>query len=538
MMPKRALALAVLVATTVTLPDVLLAQKSGAAEVSLSRGIKSFMGEDYKAARRHFEAALSLEPDFPAGHYFLGLTLLQTATDSASRAERCALLERAVAEFEQARLRDPQMILAYLDAAVAQTILGRFDDAHAGFQAFLSERPDDPLPYLFLAVAHYRQSREDSSHLPKAIENLDKAEEALERGGVPNRSLEAHIKFYRGLVYIQQKKRGAAREVLQEGYDLAPESDLGLKSKQILDELVERRPWDLTLRLGLDYDTNVTLKGDHVRSRLGEESGSDWRFGLGSNFTYRMVDSDEWLLGVGLNTFNTWHTDIDEFNIQTYGANVFLAHSPDDADWLTLSIRYDWDHTLVGNESFLSRHRITPQIDIRETDWTSTTVFYQFDARNYLNQPGSRLLDRDGTIHSVGVIQRFELGQMYERPLTMDLGYRFEDVDARGREFTYDSHIFTLGVGVPLPWDMTFDFVTEFAIENYRFKSSFDLDRSQRRDFINTMLFSLTKKFSEQLSAGFQVVMTTDDSNVRDRFGQEFFSYDRVVYGLTLQYRF
>jgi len=31
---------------------------------------------------------------------------------------------------------------------------------------------------------------------------------------------------------------------------------------------------------------------------------------------------------------------------------------------------------------------------------------------------------------------------------------------------------------------------------------------------------------------------TGEDSNVRDRFGQEFFSYNRVVYGLSVVYRF
>ncbi len=515
-----------------------LAQHSGAAEVSLSRGIQSFMAEDYQAARRHFEAALSLEPGFPAGHYFLGLTLLQTASRSSSRTEREAWLDRAVAEFERARLRDPQLILAYLDAAVAQTILGRFEDAQTGFQAFMAERPDDPLPYLFLAVAHYRQAREDSSHLPSAIDNLDKAEAALQRSGKTDRSLEAHIKFYRGLVYLQQKNRTAAKEVLQEGYELDPQSELGAQTKQILDQLVDRRPWDLSLRLGFDYDTNVTLKGHHVARRIGERTGTDRRFGLGSDFNYRLVDSDEWLVGVGLNTFNSWHAEIDDFDIQSYGASVFAAHSPADADWLTLSIRYDWDHTLIGNQSYLSRHRITPQIDIQEADWTSTTIFYQFEADNYLNQPAGRRLDRDGTTHTVGVIQRFELAEMYDRPLTLDISYRFEDVDARGGEFTYDSHIFALGLGVPLPWDLTFDFVSEFATEHYRSISSFDANGSHRRDFISTFLFSLTKQFNEQLSARFQVILTADDSNIRDRTGQEIFSYDRVVYGLSVQYRF
>lgn len=535
---KQTWALSACMAGMVVTTAAAQVKNRGGAEVSLNRGIQSFTAEDYETARRHFEASLARDPDFAAPHYFLGLTLLQSASETSSQSRKRALLERAVAEFGQARLRDPQMILPYLDAAIAQTILGRFEAAESGFQAFLKERPNDPLPYLFLAVAHYRQAKEDPAHLPQAMENLDKAEQALQRSGRVDRSLEAHTKFYRGLVYLQQRNREAAREALQEGYDLAPDSDIGLKSKEILDQLVGRRPWELSLRMGFDYDTNVTLRGNHVQRRINENTGADWRFGLGSAFTYRIVETDEFLLGVGGSTFNTWHAEIDDFDVQNYGANVYMAYTPADADWLTLSVRYDWDFTLVGNQSFLGRHRMTPQIDVRETDWTNTSLFYQFDVRNYYNQPSDRRLDRDGDTHVLGVIQRFEVAEMYDRPFTIDVSYRFENVDTRGTEFTSDNHVFSLGVGVPLPWDLTFDFVSEFEVQHYKQRSLFDFDRSRRRDFIYTFLFALTKQFNEHVSARFAVNTTNEDSNIRDQDRQEFFSFDRITYGLSVLYRF
>ncbi|MHC4090786.1 MAG: tetratricopeptide repeat protein [Planctomycetota bacterium] len=520
------------------LPATAFAQRQGSAEVSLNRGLSAFMSEDYKAAQRHFEAALALEPEFAAGHYFLGLTLLQSASQASGRAARQALLERAVAEFEQSRLRDPQMVLAYMDSAIAQTILGRFEEAESGFRRFLADRPDDPLPYLFLAVAHYRQAQDDPSHLPRAIENLDQAEQALARSGKTDRVIEAHVKFYRGLVYLQQKDRESARQALQQGYELDPESDIGRRSKEILERMIERRPWELTLQLGFDYDTNVTLRGHHVPRLPGEDKGDDWRFGLGSAFTYRLADTEDFVLGVGGNTFNTWHTEIDDFDVQNYGVNVYGAYSPPGVDWLTLSLRYDWDFTFVGNDSFLARHRITPQIDVMEADWTNTTLFYQFDARDYHGQSIDGRLDRDGHTHAFGVVQRFELFEMFERPFTTDLSYRFENVQTDGTEFAADNHIFAVGVGVPLPWDLTFDFLSEFEVGYYKYGSLFDFNHSRRRDFIHTLVFALTKKFSEQLSARFQIDVTNDDSNVRNLYGEEFFSYNRVIYGLTMIYHF
>ena len=525
---------------------IAVAQRQGAAEVSLSRGIDAFVAEDYTAARRQFEAALALDSEFAAAHYFLGLTLLQTASETPDRGPKEALLARALAEFEQARLRDPQMVLAYLDSAIAGTILGRFEQAESDFNKFLEERPDDPLPHLFLAVLHYRKSQEDPAHLALADEGLNAAEAALQASGRVDRTLRAHILFYRGLIHLERDDREAARAALSEGYELDPDSDVGRQSKEILDRIVDRRAWDLTLRLGFDYDTNVTLRGHKVNRRPGEDKGNDWRFGVGSDFTYRIVDTEDFMLGVGTNTYNSWHSDITDFNVQSYGANVFAVYAPPAADYLTLSLRYDWDHTLVGNESYLSRHRVTPQIDIREAEWTSTTLFYQFEANGYydvtassiLKRGANRRLNRDGDTHIFGVMQRFTLGELFERPLTADLSYRFENVATDGAEFDYNGHVFALGLGIPLPEHFTFDFVSEFEVQFYDHPSGFDRDFSKRRDFINTLVFALTKEFNENLSARLQVEMTENDSNVRDSRGQEFFSYDRVVYGLSLAYKF
>lgn len=525
-------------------PAAATAQTRGAAEVALNRGINAFMSDDYDAARRQFEAALTDDPDFAAAHYFLGLTLLQTAAQTTSESAKRTILERAVAEFNQSRLRDPQLVLAYLDGAVAETILGRFESAESGFQQFIRERPNDPLPYLFLAVVYYRQAKTDAARLPKASENLDKAEAALSHASRPDRNLEAHIKLYRALISLQQNNREAARQALKEGYEAAPESSIGRQNKELLEKVesgqapTARRPWDLTLRTGWDWDSNVILRGKHLFKRLGEEEQDDWRFGLGSAFTYRVVETDRFLLGAGLNTFDTWHTRLDEFNVQTYGANVYGGWSPPGADWLTLGLRYDWDYTFVGNESYLTRHRLTPQIDVREAPWTSSTVFYQYDARNYHNQPADRRLDRDGDTHALGVIQNFELFKMFDRPFTANASYRFDNVQTDGSEFGSENHIFGLGIGVPLPWDLTFNVANEWETDFYRHGSQFDADHGRRRDFIYTVIFALTKRFNEHLSTRFQVDIVNDDSNVSDLFGQNYFSYSRVIYGLSVTYQF
>ena len=121
---------------------------------------------------------------------------------------------------------------------------------------------------------------------------------------------------------------------------------------------------------------------------------------MSSDFTYRFVQTQKWLVGAGVTTFNSWHTDIDEFNVQDYGVNIYASYVPDELPWLTLGLRYDLDHALLGNQSFLVRHRATTQADIQEGDRMRTTVFYQFESRDYRTDTLDSRLDRDGITHA------------------------------------------------------------------------------------------------------------------------------------------
>jgi len=523
-------------------PAAALAQNRGAAEVALNRGLQAFQADDYRAAEGHFEVALTHDPEFAAAHYFLGLTSLQLAVRTEREAARNRLLERALSEFEQCQARDPSLVLAYLDSGIAQSILGRFDQAESLFESFIEKRPDDPVPYLFLAIVYYRQVQSDPAYIPRARENLDRADAALNRAERRDPSVGAYINIYRAYLLLAENRRSEAAEAARRGAEEAPETAAGARSQELLEriergEVGRRRPWDLTLEAGFDYDTNVTLRGERVPREL-RSNERDSRFGFATSFAYRLLDTEEFVFGAGMQTFNSWHSDVSPFDVQTYGADVFAGYSPTAANWLTLGLRYDWDTTLVGRKEFLDRHRVTPQIDVRETDWTSTTLFYQLDARQYQQEVRDWRLDRDGDTHAVGLIQNVELGTLFERQVLGSASYRFENASTAGTEFAGENHVFSVGLGVPLPADVTFDFVSEWEIGDYDNRSLFDSTRDVRRDHVNTLIFGLTKDFDEHLSTRLQVEWTQADSNVRDRLGQEPFTYDRIVYGISVIYRF
>lgn len=520
-------------------------ERRGAAEIKLNRGITAFVAGDYATARDLFATAARLAPDLAAPRFMSGLTLMQIAAATSDPAERERLLREAVEQFNQSQVLDPDLTASYLDLAVAQTALGDFEKAEGSIGTFMQHNPNEPLPYLFEAILRYRIGRDDAAKrdesYARALKSLDEAEQALNRQDEPSTRVRAYIEHYRGLVYLEQALTDKARDALQRSVKADAISPAARSSEKLLEQMDagqigRRRPWDLTLQIGYDYDTNVSLRGEGIsRNGLDER---DSRFGVASAFTYRVVDSEEWLVGVGAETFNSWHFDRSDFNVQTYSGNVYAAWSPRDARWLTLGGRYDYDVSLVGNDPFLQRHRLTPQIDLAPLDWTRTTIYYQFE-RNFYEYPiNDRRLDRDGDTHALGIIQGYDLFQLFERQVRGTLRYRFENVSTDGGEFSSENNIFGVGLEVPLPEDFTFEFASDWEWDSFKNASLFDVDRRKRQDDLNTLVFALTKRFNEQLSLRFQVDWIQVDSNVRAFGGGEPFSYDRIIYGATLQYRF
>jgi tetratricopeptide (TPR) repeat protein len=520
-----------------------LAQSTGAAELRLNRGIERFMAEDYDAARAQFTAALQYDSSFAPAHYLLGLTYLQLAAE-AEGAEQGALLDQALESFERSRTEDPELVTAYLDAALAQAILRRFEEAESALQRFLEARPDEPLPYLFLAIVYYREARDNPARLDDAAANLERAEAALAAQPEPDPSIEAYVKFYQGLVLLDRRDREAARAALQESAAVAPDSVTAQRSEELLRQIEEgrvarRRPWELNIRLGYAYDTNVILRGEGIPIDRGPYSDeADSRFGVGTTFDYNFIDSNEVVLGAGFNTFHTWHCDIHDFNVQTYGGNVYLGYAPQDVEWLSMALRYDYDFSLVGNDPFLSRHRITPQVTVQPVDWTRSTVFYQFDHRDYQEPLEDEAFNRDGDTHAFGLSQDFELFEMFGRPFEANLSYRYENSSTVGTEFAAQYNIFGVGFKMPLPYDFAFDFRTEFEKNAYKNRSVFSAQRDARNDEVTNLIFGLTKRFNENASLRFQVDWTQADSDIHDRYGREPYSYDRIIYGVALMLTF
>lgn len=509
--------------------------------VRFNQGIVAFHQRDYPAAQRLFTDLVREDPADVAALYWLGMCQLQRSDYAA-----------ASTAFEKVMQLAPDRVEAKLDAAMALAGQERYQQSADLLGEFLASGAGDEtartLAHFFLGVAEYETGRYDP-----ALASLQSAE-----AGTTDSQLQANIAWYRGWILTEQRRFEEAAVEFRRVGELSKNVDQAARARSLAEQVasgvvVEEQisPLQFRLDLGSSYDTNVILLGDDTSLPVGLSSDDDFRFGLSTDVRYVHPLADKWLLGIGGSTFHSWHASLQEFNVQSYGGRVFLNYFADART--TLGLQYEYDYSLVNNGAFLTSHRISPSARFIETfhddgtPLTATTLFYSFEPRNYREELNDLREDRDGRYHQLGLTQSFNiyqprLDQNDPRWLSAAVGYRFLDESTQGDDFDMTGNAVTAGLAMPLPLDLSFEFSGQWTWEDYWQINSRDYRARNRHDFVQRYIWSIGRQFNLDRNISMairgEIAWTADDSNIRNRLKEAIYSYDRVIYGLTLSFAF
>lgn len=309
----------------------------------------------------------------------------------------------------------------------------------------------------------------------------------------------------------------------------------------------------LSLQMGAAYDSNVTFRGLGTGTDLisGDSNGV---FATRLQVEHVPVLSDEEAVNIGARLSHAWYFSLAEFDFQDYGVYARYARRIDEA-W-AFDVQYDYDFALLDNDRFLSLHAVSPRLTRRWQESTSRLRFvqsridYRIESQNFLVDTTSDL-DRDGFANSVGFLHHVRAQPFEEVDWTWEIqfGQRWESVATEGREFDRIVGHYYVGVQFPLPSpilpqrDLTFQFLTHWQIADYRNKSRFDAARRHRRDVIGTLGVVLSQVLVADAERGDVILhalfnWTDADSNVVSWDRSEPFTYDKIVAGVQLEWRF
>jgi len=378
-------------------------------------------------------------------------------------------------------------------------------------QAIESVEPDNPWMWYFRGSAHRRLGNPY-----QAMEAYDRALDELARAGNPDPELVERI----------------TRERRQ----------------------VRRQVFNLSLQAGLAYDTNVTYGGDTGSADFisGEEDG---KFATALQFDYVPWVTEDEAFAFGGRLSDAWYFSVDEFDYQDYG--VYARYTRRLSEHWAFDLQYDYDFSYLGNDPFLSDHMIAPRFSYRWTPgdgavwFDETALDYRIEAQDYLYETDAEF-DRDGFANSVGLQQTYRIRPVSERPdwlWDMATGYRLEYDATQGSEYDRLSNYFYFGLAVPMTnplldhKELTARFLASWELDHYRNASLIDQRHRDRRDLITTLGLVLSQVLVDDPRKGDVILhgilnWTDADSNVIADDRSAPFSYDKLVAGFQLEWRF
>jgi len=350
----------------------------------------------------------------------------------------------------------------------------------------------------------------------------------LERAVELDPDLSPEANYYRGLTLAYQGDFSAAAGALGVVERQSPMHPLGRSASQLREGMQApepRRPWEIAVTSGIEYDSNPLLVGSGVP--IGEED--DFRAVMRLQASYR-YDSEHFRLSAGYDGYGSFHEDLGEVDLFT---NVGWAAGSVRIEPVRLNLRYDFAYTKLDlNQKYQRVHRITPSITVTESRWGLSEFFYQYQDIEYFFDNLSPVTDRDGKQNTVGVNQFFFL----EDPIQyLRIGALYDNYDPQGDEFRYDGYELSAGLGVQLPWKVVLTASYRFIRRGFRNDTVFvGLDKAgkRRNDRINQFELELTRPITEQLEVSLLAWATDHDSNVAA------FDYHRVIGGSYITYRF
>ena len=314
-----------------------------------------------------------------------------------------------------------------------------------------------------------------------------------------------------------------------------------------------RQVYNLSFQIGFAYDSNVTFRGGGTTGRHISGRG-DSKIAKTFHWDYVPLANQQESIAMGVRTSQAWHFTIDEFDYQNYGFYYRYTRKINE-NW-TFDLQYDYDFTYLDNESFLSNHVLSPRLTYRwpegegHIEPVETYLDYRLGARDFLFDT-SPTLDRDGFANSFGLVQRFRVNPSTNISQIWDLytGYRIESVTTQGSEFDRYTNQFYISLLVPTtnPWfedkKLTAQFLASWEIANYNNNSVIDRRRRERSDLITTLGVIFSQQLVDDVEHGewtlhaiFQ--WTDSDSNIVASDRSDPFTYDKIVAGVQLEWRF
>jgi tetratricopeptide (TPR) repeat protein len=494
-------------------------------DFSIAKGIVEFGRGHYEQAAIFFEQARQAMPNDPEATEYLGQTLLHL---KKYREAEVLFLDLTIGQSTRAQ--------AWLGLAISQSQLGKYHEALASLEQAQKLDPQNPLVYFYQGVVLHE------------LKAFGQSPALFSRAMALSPDLTPTARYYTGMSYYERGLIDQAQKEIEAAIAAGePESELARTARAILQQQVAApkgpKPWDLSLSISGQYDSNVVLLPIGVQppgGSTGISQKDDFRTTYYARGEYRPIQTSVWTAGITYGFYQSLHQKLTAFDIQDHAPSVFVQRQ---LGIVTARFQYAFDYVRVGRDPFLLAHAVQPIIMIAEGDSQFTQIQLRYQNKDFQDDRFAGNSFRDGKNWLAGVTQYvyFANGSGHVR-----LGYTF-DTDRTGggspgvatpgvqsnADWAYKAHRVSVGLGVPDFWTLKSNFAFDYYHMDYDNPNSFSIGgTTTRRDKIMFFTATISRPLTDWLSIAAEYNYTRDQSNL------QVFDYNRSIFSLTLSSRF
>ncbi len=403
-----------------------------------------------------------------------------------------------------------------------------YSHAEKAFRSALAENPYSAEAELYLGITLSRKG--DKSQYKEATSHLKRALAASPMDPVTN--------FELGMVFYRRAVPSEARDFFENVLEFAPGGELARMAQDQLRIMQEegaapggtvseaRKRWALAFSTGVQYDSNVALKGhgsslpDDIRQQY------DWRSVYSFAGEYNFLKAGPATGSIGYSFYQNENAVLKEYDVQAQTARIGFGFEP--SKLLKTALIGSYEFSTMGGDMFSETRSALASATINEGRGLSTEFDAKYSNESYYNvivQQQNRGMSGEGWSGSIS--QAFPIGPLVKARL----GFEYEDFDARADWESYDMCKGFAVLNASLPWKITVIGSGDFSARDYRFQREPTTGR-HRREFESAYSVAVRRPILNWLSAEAGVTYVYNDSNV------SFYTYDRTVTSVLLKARF
>lgn len=409
-------------------------------------------------------------------------------------------LVQSAAALEPAAVPDGCFLVQQGDYAAAIPLLS----------AQLNAAPDDHRAELCLGIALSRQGEKSAGpHLKRSLFN--NPEDPV-----------IHLEL--GRYFYEQQIPEEAEDFLLDAVSLAPQSLTAKEATVYLQKLhvdASGKAWEIMVRGGIQYDSNVILNGDGQPLPAAYSGEADSSVVGTFKALYSPIAGPGRRVSLGYSLYQSLHAKLDDFDI----TQNLLEVSGEQTVTPNLFIRglYTFEYLHLGGEAYDQSHRLSPEVQWKFERFGSTIFRYVLSSSRYeatLRFPDNP--QRDGRNHQVMLTHYYPVAPS----CLLFAGYMREAERDEVDNYSFDGNRATVGTRLKLPAKSVADISAEYDVRSYRGRDPvFSETRHDRRTTLSATLSKGLGK-STGLSAG--VAYTQNSSNIDP------YDYKRIVTSLFL----